>query len=74
MKTMNFYIRNRFNYVLLFWIVCLAYVVMNNNPYMNMLILGVAVMACICALSYICDNMNKYENLFMKKMNSLLDC
>ena len=69
MNTIKFYIKNRFNYVLMFWCICLGYCVVSNNPYMNVFILFIAFCIVMMALSFLCEmKMNASERLFMKKI------
>ncbi len=72
MNTIKFYIKNRFNYILMFWCVCLGYCVVNNNPYMNMFVLFVAFCVVMLALSFLGGKkMNASERLFTQKIMNI---
>lgn len=71
MNTIKFYIKNRFVYVMLFVMFGLSYCVVSNNPYLNVLILGVVFSVAVCVASYLFEKPNASERLTLQKLTNM---
>lgn len=62
---------NRFYILFALWALLLGWCVVNENAYVNALMLFFGFLSLVCALAYIDENKNESEKNFTKKIENI---